>query len=156
MGRYIERKQRYIKENKHTEGFANVGSHLPGIWSAFPVFIMTRSFEAVPGALLEAAYLDGAGEARAFLLVGLPAGMPGIVTALVLGFIDGWNALEQPMAYLKEMKLWPLSLYLPDIVQDKAAVAFAAGVVMMMPPVLLYLNGEGELEQGVAAFGIKE
>lgn len=129
---------------------------LPGIWSAFPVFIMTRSFEAVPGALLEAAYLDGAGEARAFLLVGLPAGMPGIVTALVLGFIDGWNALEQPMAYLKEMKLWPLSLYLPDIVQDKAAVAFAAGVVMMMPPVLLYLNGEGELEQGVAAFGIKE
>ena len=129
---------------------------LPGIWSTFPVFIMTRSFEAVPGALLEAAYLDGAGELQAFFLVGLPAGFPGIVTALVLGFIDGWNALEQPMAFLKEMRLWPLSLYLPDMVQDKAAVAFAAGMVMMLPPVLLYMNGEGELEQGVAASGVKE
>lgn len=129
---------------------------LPGIWSTFPVFIMTRSFEAVPKALLEAAYLDGAGEGRAFFLIGIPAGRPGIVAALVLSFIDGWNALEQPMAFLRDMRLWPLSLYLPDIVQDKASVAFAAGLVMMMPPILLYLNGEGELEQGVAAFGIKE
>ena len=117
---------------------------------------MTRSFEAVPGALLEAAYLDGAGEGKVFFLVGLPVGFPGVVTALVLGFIDGWNALEQPMAFLKEMRLWPLSLYLPDIVQDKAAVAFAAGMVMILPPVLLYLNGQGELEQGAAAFGVKE
>ncbi len=60
------------------------------------------------------------------------------------------------MTYLKDMKLWPLSLYLPDLVQDKAAVAFAAGMVMMMPPVLLYLNGEEKLEQGVAVSGIKE
>ncbi len=129
---------------------------LPGIWSTFPVFIMTRSFEAAPKALLEAAYLDGAGEVRAFFLVGIPTGYPGIVTALVLGFIDAWNTLEQPIAYLKDMQLWPLSLYLPDIVQDKAAVAFAAGIVMMIPPVLLYLNGEGKLEQGIASSGVKE
>ena len=129
---------------------------LPGIWSTFPVFIMTRSFEAVPKAFLEAAYLDGAGELKAFFLVGIPTGYPGIVMALVLGFIDAWNALEQPIAYLKDMRRWPLSLYLPDIVQDKAAVAFVAGMVVMMPPVLLYLNGESELEQGVVAFGVKE
>ena len=116
---------------------------LPGIWSTFPVFIMTRSFEAAPKAFLEAAYLDGAGELKAFFLVGIPTGYPGIVTALVLGFIDAWNALEQPIAYL-------------NIVQDKAAVAFVAGMVVMMPPVLLYLNGESELEQGVVAFGVKE
>ena len=60
------------------------------------------------------------------------------------------------MAYLRDVSLWPLALYLPDIVQDKAAVAFAAGLVMMMPPVLLYLNGQGELEEGVAAYGVKE
>ncbi len=78
------------------------------------------------------------------------------MTAMVLSFIDAWNALEQPVAYLKDMSLWPLSLYLPEIVSDKAAVAFAAGIVMMLPPVLLYLNGEGELEQGLAASGVKE
>ena len=119
---------------------------LPAVWATFPVFIMTKSF----------AYLDGAGELRAFLHVGLASGYPGIVTALLLGFIDNWNALEQPVAFLKEMSLWPLSLYLPNIAQEKAAVAFAAGIVMMMPPVLLYLNGQSELEQGVAASGVKE
>ncbi len=129
---------------------------LPAVWAAFPVFIMTKSFETIPEALLEAAYLDGAGELRAFLHVGLASGYPGIVTALLLGFIDNWNALEQPVAFLKEMSLWPLSLYLPNIAQEKAAVAFAAGIVMMMPPVLLYLNGQSELEQGVAASGVKE
>lgn len=128
---------------------------LPGIWSTFPVFIMTKSFETIPTALLEASYLDGAGELLAFLHVGLPAGYPGIVTALLLGFIDNWNALEQPIAYLRDISLWPLSLYLPNIAQDKAAVAFAAGIVMMIPPVLLYLNSQGELEQGIAASGVK-
>lgn len=129
---------------------------LPGIWSTFPVFIMTKSFETIPDALLEAAYLDGAGELRAFLYVGLPAGYGGIVAALLLGFIDSWNALEQPVAYLKDMIRWPLSLYLPGIAQDKAAVAFAACMIMMLPPVLFYLNGQSELEQGIAASGVKE
>ena len=70
--------------------------------------------------------------------------------------VDLVLAAKTPVAFLKEMSLWPLSLYLPNIAQEKAAVAFAAGIVMMMPPVLLYLNGQSELEQGVAASGVKE
>jgi len=129
---------------------------LPGIWSTFPVFIMTKTFETIPESLLEAAYLDGAGEWKTFFYVGIPAGYPGIVTALLLGFIDGWNALEQPITYLKNRQLWPLSLYLPNITADKASVAFAAGLVAMAPPVLLYLNGQSQMEQGILASGMKE
>ena len=135
-------------------------SHLalivPGIWAALPVFIMERSFEAIPETLLEAAYLDGAGEWGAFFHVGLPLGYPGIVTALLLSFIEGWNGLEQPLTYLKDKTLWPLSLYLPDIAADKGAVAFAAALVTCLLPVLVYLNCQEELEQGVAASGLKE
>lgn len=129
---------------------------LPGIWATLPVYIMTKSFETIPQALVEAAYLDGAGELRAFFYIGIPAGYPGIVTALLLSFLDGWNSLEQPIAYLRDLSLWPLSLYLPNITADKAAVAFAAGMIMLMPSVLLYLNGQTYLEQGIAASGIKE
>lgn len=129
---------------------------LPGIWSTLPVFIMTKSFETIPQALVEAAYLDGAGEMKAFWHIGIPAGYPGIVTALLLSFLDGWNSLEQPLAYLRDLSLWPLSLYLPNITADKAAVAFAAGMIMLLPSVLLYLNGQTYLEQGIAASGMKE
>ena len=135
-------------------------SHLalivPGIWSALPVFIMTRSFETVPHVLVEAARLDGAGEWYAFARIGLPLGYPGIVTALTLSFVDGWNGLEQPITYLKDKTLWPVALYLPDIARDKASVAFAAALIVCMLPALLYLNCQEELEIGVAASGVKQ
>ena len=129
---------------------------MPGIWSTLPVFIMTKSFETVPKVLMEAAYLDGAGEFYTFLHIGVPLGYPGIVTALLLSFVDGWNALEQPITYLKDKTLWPISLYLPDIARDKAAVAFAAALITCLLPILVYLNCQEELEQGVAASGVKQ
>ena len=129
---------------------------LPGIWSTLPVYIMTKTFETIPGALMEAAYLDGAGEAYTFLHVGLPLGYPAVVTSMMLSFVEGWNALEQPVTYLKDKTLWPLSLYLPDIAKDKASVAFAAALVTCLLPVLMYLNCQEELEQGVAASGVKQ
>lgn len=129
---------------------------LPGIWSTLPVFIMTRSFETVPTELVEAAYLDGAGQWYTFLHIGLPLGYPGIATALMLTFVDGWNALEQPLTYLKTKSLWPISLYLPDIAKDKATVAFAAALITCLLPVLIYLNCQEELEQGAASSGLKQ
>lgn len=129
---------------------------VPGIWATLPVFIMTKSFEAIPQVLVEAACLDGAGEWYAFWHIGLPLGYPGMVTALMLSFVDGWNGLEQPITYLKDKSLWPVALYLPDIARDKAPVAFAAALLVCLLPVLIYLNGQEELEQGVAASGVKQ
>lgn len=129
---------------------------LPGIWATLPVFIMERSFEVIPQALVEAACLDGAGELYTFFHIGLPLGYPGMATALMLSFVDGWSALEQPITYLKDKALWPVALYLPDIARDKASVAFAAALIVCLLPVLAYLNFQEELEQGVAASGVKQ
>lgn len=49
---------------------------LPGVFSAFPVFIMTRSFQDVPNELLEAAKLDGATAWQTFWKIGVPLGFP--------------------------------------------------------------------------------
>lgn len=57
---------------------------LPGVFSAFPVFIMTRSFQDVPNELLEAAKLDGATAWQIFWKIGVPLGYAGIFAALVL------------------------------------------------------------------------
>ena len=113
-------------------------------------------FDTVPRSLCEAARLDGAGEWYAFARIGLPLGYPGIVTALTLSFVDGWNGLEQPITYLKDKTLWPVALYLPDIARDKASVAFAAALIVCMLPALLYLDCQEELEIGVAASGVKQ
>ncbi len=129
---------------------------LPMVFSTFPVFIMEKCFKCIPIALIEAAKIDGAGEIRIFLNIGLPMGTAGIISASVLGFLEGWNAIEQPITFLKDKALWPLSLYLPSIAIEKLGVAMVASVITMMPALLFFLYGQKYIEDGIVASGIKE
>ena len=129
---------------------------LPGIFHTFPVFIMAKAFAGIPDSLMEAARIDGAGEFRIFFNIGIPMALPGIISALILDFLECWNVIEQPMTFLKTKNLWPLSLYLPNITSDKINVSFAASIVMMLPAAFLFLWGQKYLEQGIAASGLKE
>lgn len=132
------------------------GIILPAAFSTFPVFIMYRFFRGIPQALIESAELDGAGSFRIFWSIGLPLGAGGVMSAVVLGFLDCWNLIEPPMTYLKTKALWPLSLYLPQVVTGRAGLALAASVVALIPAILVFLYGQSYLEQGIIAAGIKE
>lgn len=129
---------------------------LPGAVSTFPVFLMIRFFAAIPSALTEAASLDGAGAWQIFIHLGLPLGVPGILSAVVLGFLEYWNALEQPMTFLKDQTLWPLSLYFPTVTAENAGASLAASVIMLTPALLIFLFGQKYLEAGIAASGMKD
>lgn len=128
----------------------------PFMFSAFPVFIMTKGFDAVPYSMLEAASIDGAGRLTTFLRIGLPLGVPGILSASVLGFLECWNAIEQPLTFLRDRSLWPLSLYLSKITTDKLGLAMAASLMMLLPAILIFLFGQKYLELGIQAAGVKE
>jgi multiple sugar transport system permease protein len=129
---------------------------LPFAFSAFPVFIMMKGFDSVPASLIEAAAIDGASHFRIFVSIGLPLGLPGILSALVLGFLECWNAIEQPMAFLNDSSKWPLSLYLPQIVAEKLGLAMASSLMVLVPAVLVFLFGQKHLELGIQATGVKE
>ena len=129
---------------------------LPGAVSTFPVFLMIRFFAAIPSTITEAAALDGAGLLQIFWYLGLPLGAPGILSEVVLGFLEYWNALEQPLTFLKDKTLWPLSLYLPTVTPENAAVSLVASVMMLLPALLIFLFGQNYLEAGIAASGLKD
>ena len=134
----------------------HAGIILPAAFSTFPVFIMYRFFCGVPGSILEAAQIDGAGPLQIFLHIGLPLGSAGVVSAVVLSFLEYWNLIEQPLTFLQDKRLWPLSLYLPNISLDRAGIAFTASVTALFPAVLIFLSGQDYLEQGIIASAIKE
>lgn len=129
---------------------------LPGIFSTFPVFIIEKFFRAIPKEMIEAAQVDGAGHFRIFFKIGIPLGAPGIAGALMLSFLEYWNAIEAPMTFLRTKSKLPLSLYLPDITTDQMSVSFAASVIMMLPAVLVFLWGQEDLKKGITASGLKE
>lgn len=129
---------------------------LPGIFSAYPVFLLTRFFGAIPEEILEAARLDGAGEWQIFRYIALPLGLPGLISVGILGFLDAWNLIEQPMTFLKNRALWPLSLFLPETTLSDAGLGFAAALMMLIPALLLFAFCQDALEQGIALPGGKE
>ena len=132
------------------------GIVLPSVFSTFPVFLMYRFFEGLPEAVMDSARIDGAGEWKIFFRIGIPLGSPGMISALVLGFLEYWNLIEQPMAFLKSKEKWPLSLYLPNISIEQAGRAFAASMLVLLPAVLVFLAGQDYLEQGIISTAVKE
>lgn len=129
---------------------------LPAVFSTFPVFILVKFFSSVPVSLIEAAQLDGAGEWKIFTRVGLPLGRSGIIAIVVLNFLEYWNAIEQPITFLKDPVRFPLSLYLPNITAENLGISMGASIIMMLPALLVFLYGQTYLEQGIRASGIKE
>ncbi len=129
---------------------------LPAIFSAFPVFIMTKFFGKIPSAVLEAARIDGASEARLFFTIGLPMGLPGVLSAALLGFVECWNAVEQPVTFLKAISLYPLSIFLPETTLGNAGITFVCALITLLPAALVFLYGQQYLEQGIIASGLKE
>ncbi len=129
---------------------------LPGIFQTLPVFIMYRFFCGVPNALLDAARIDGAGELGIFLKVGVPVGSSGIFSAMMLQFLECQSMVERPLIFLKNKKLWPLALYLPEISPERAGFAMCASFVAMLPVLLMFFSGQEYLEAGIVASAIKE
>ena len=129
---------------------------LPAIFSTFPVFLSYGGFRAIPSQLFEAARIDGAGELTIFMRLGIPLGKSGLLSAMVLGFLEYWNMMEQPMAFLEDKSLWPLSLYLPEITWGQAGFAFCASVITLIPAVFVFVLGQDYLEQGIIYSGLKE
>lgn len=130
---------------------------LPGMFSTFPVFIMYRFFAEIPDSLIESARLDGAREWQLFWYIALPMGSSGIIAALVLGFLEYWSLIEQPLTFIKDKSRLPLSVFLPDLTMTgKAGFLFAVSVVTFLPAVMVFMGGRDYLEQGIMAGAVKE
>lgn len=126
---------------------------LPGIFSPFSVYLLTKYMKRIPTALIDAAKIDGANEWQIFSKVCVPI-CKGIATScVILVFMDYWNMVEQPLLFFSDTDKYPLSIFLSKINAQEIGLAFAAASFYMVPCLLLYLYGESELVEGVAYQG---
>lgn len=136
-----------------------VGSYaaviLPGIFSAFGVFLMKQTMDEIPDEVLEAAKLDGAGQWKVIFHIVIPVSRGGIISLVLLAFIDNWNMVEQPQVFLRDTQMYPLSVFLAQSVSGTGTAGFACGVLALLPVILLYMNFQDELVNGIAASRIK-
>ena len=123
---------------------------LPALFAPLGTFLMTQSFRAVPDEILEAAQLDGASTFTILWRILVPCGKNGLACVIVLTFLESWNMVEQPMAYLKEPAQYPLSVSLATTGARDQVVQLACCLLALLPPLLLFLGLHKELVQGIA------
>ena len=126
---------------------------LPGIFSPFSVYLLTKVMRRIPKAYFEAARLDGAGEWQIFWHVCMPLTRSALLSVGLLVFIDYWNMVEQPLILLENEAEYPLSVFLSQINSGDVGLAFAVAVVYMIPALLMFLYGEEYLVEGITYSG---
>ena len=126
---------------------------LPGIFSPFAVFLLTKYMRRIPYGVLEAAKVDGAGEWQIFKHICVPLCKGALASVAILIFIDYWNMVEQPLILLSDSDMHPLSVFLSKINAGEIALAFAVASIYLIPTLLVYLYGEDYLVEGIAYQG---
>jgi len=129
---------------------------LPEVFSTFAVFLIYRGFADIPNDILDSARIDGANELKVLFYIGLPLGKQGILACIVLKFLDYWNMVEQPLAFLKDKSKFPLSLYLPMMDSGRAEMLLSSSAVTLIPAVFVFIIGQDYLEQGIISSALKE
>jgi raffinose/stachyose/melibiose transport system permease protein len=125
---------------------------------AFGTFWMRAFFRGVDPAILEAARLDGAGDARILWSILLPIGRPAVVTQVVLTFMWTWNDFLIPlvMSPSGKMRTAPLGLAFFQGQYTSGSTLLAAGAVLVaLPMVVLYLLLQKQFISGMTEGAVK-
>lgn len=126
---------------------------LPGIFSPFAVYMLTKFMRRIPVSMIEAAKIDGAGEWQIFRQICMPLCKSSVCSIAILIFIDYWNMVEQPLILLSNEEMHPLSVFLSKINAGEIGLAFAVATIYMVPSLLVFLYGEDYLVEGITYQG---
>lgn len=131
---------------------------LPQLAGTLGVFLIKQYIEGyLPEALLEAAKIDGASDYRIYFSIVLPIIKPVCLTVFLFSFRDVWSAIPDGTIFSEQLKT------LPQVVSQitagglaRSGSSMAVTVIMMIPPILVYLITQSNVVEGMSSSGIKE
>ena len=130
---------------------------LPTLASSMGVFLMKQYMDGyVPDALIEAAHIDGADWFGIFGRIIVPIIKPCVLTLTLFTFLGLWNVQSAGTIFSEQLKT------LPTVMSTIAAgglartgSSMAVSVIMMIPPVLVYLDSQNSIKETMGSAGIK-
>ncbi|QNK56155.1 carbohydrate ABC transporter permease [Paenibacillus sp. PAMC21692] len=143
---------------------------LPGLISAYNLFVMKSSFEGLPGELEESATIDGASDLTIFTRIVIPLSKP-VLAAISLFYAVGlWNVYAPALYFITDSSLMPLTVKLYQMIQlpdsnllDSSDLSFvppegmkaAAIIITVLPILCLYPFLQKYFVKGVLLGSIK-
>lgn len=126
-----------------------------GIFAPLAIFLLRQYLRYIPNQSIDAAMIDGAGQFRVMLNIILPQAKGGVAAVAILSFIDNWNMVEQPLSFLSDTKMYPLSIFMNQFISRNFGSAFTAGIIFMIPALIIFLLGEEYIILGLKMYRSK-
>jgi multiple sugar transport system permease protein len=135
------------------------GLVVPGIASAFGVFLLRQFMENLPRELLDAAKIDGASHFGVYWRIARPLSSNAFVTLGVLGFMFSWGNYIWPLVVSTKAQWYTVSLAVAQFIGPQSwmtiEVIMTASFLAALPPILFYITLQRYIVEGVALTGLK-
>ncbi len=124
----------------------------------FTVFILLQDFDGLPDELDKAARVDGCSRFQVMTRVFLPLALPSLVAVVLFTFLTSWNEFLFALMFTQTVKSQTLPILVASFTSD-FTISFsfinAAGVVAIVPPVIVAILFERYIVSGLTAGAVK-
>ena len=130
----------------------------PTVGWPFGVFLMKQFSEGIPGEILEAARIDGAGEIKTFTTIVLPMVKPGIGALAIFTFINSWNDYFMQLIMLSSNENYTISLGIATLQAETSVdmgVLMAGAALAAVPIIVVFLIFQKYFTKGITMGAVK-
>ncbi|HEY6192687.1 MAG TPA: carbohydrate ABC transporter permease [Bacteroidota bacterium] len=133
---------------------------VPAMMSGFSIILFRQFFMSIPGALIDAARIDGCSDLRILFRIIWPLSRPVIITVAILTFMASWNDVLWPLLVVRERSL----MTMPQIVtifviggeaETQLGSLLAAATLLALPVTVAYAFFQRYFIESMASSGIK-
>ncbi|MFR4351517.1 MAG: carbohydrate ABC transporter permease [Roseburia sp.] len=131
---------------------------LPIVGWPFGVFLMKQFSEGIPGEMLEAARIDGAGELKTFMQIVLPIVKPGVGALAIFTFINSWNDYFMQLIMLSSTDTLTISLGIAKLQAENSTdfgLIMAGATLAAVPIIIVFLVFQKYFTQGITMGAVK-
>lgn len=136
---------------------SHLGVILPSLASTMGVYLCIQFMQVIPNSLLESARLDGAGEFYIWWYIVMPNIKPAVLTILIFEFQGIWANSGSSVIYSEQLKTLPAALsQIATAGISRAGVGSAVSVLLLIPPLAVFIFTQSNVMETMTYSGIKE
>ncbi|AIC96177.1 MULTISPECIES: carbohydrate ABC transporter permease [Shouchella] len=131
---------------------------VPGIFSAFGVFLLRQFFMGIPKELDEAAIMDGCSKWGVYWRIILPNAKPALVALGIFTVLASWNDFMWPLVMTNSADMRVLSVGIANFegqYSTEYPLLMAAALMSTIPMLLMFLFLQKYLIAGIALGGVR-
>jgi multiple sugar transport system permease protein len=135
------------------------GLVVPGLASAFGLFLLVQFMRTLPMEMIEAARLDGASHFKIYWYIALPLSKNAMVTLAILTFMRTWGNFAWPLIVAPKPEIYTVGqvvgLFNAPFSHQTVDVVMTANLLAVLPPLIFFLIFQRKIVEGIAMSGSK-